>query len=58
MPSPSTPVVTVGEYTRVEAFAVARALEHAGITADVLGNSNTYRVVVSVEQADRARRLA
>jgi phage replication-related protein YjqB (UPF0714/DUF867 family) len=58
MPSPSTPNVTVGAYTRVEAFAVARALEHAGITADVLGSDDSYRVVVPAEQADRARRLA
>jgi len=58
MPSPSTPNVTVGEYTRVDAFAVARAIEHAGITADVLGNNDTYRVLVPAEQADRASRLA
>jgi hypothetical protein len=58
MPSPSTPNVTIGEYTRVEAFAVARALEHAGITTDVLGTGDTYRVVVPAEQADHARRLA
>jgi len=58
MPSPSTPDTTIGEYTRVEAFAVARSLEHAGITADVLGNDDNYRVVVTAEQADRARRLA
>lgn len=57
MPSQSTPSVTIGEYARVEAFAVARALEHAGISTDVLGKDDVYRVVVPAEQADQARRL-
>lgn len=53
----STPRIAVGEYTRIEAFAAARSLEHAGITAELRGTDDTYRVLVAEDQADRARRL-
>jgi hypothetical protein len=52
-----TPSTAIGEYTRIDAFAAARSLEHAGITADVRGHGDTYRVLVTEEDADRARRL-
>lgn len=57
MPSTNTPNIAIGEYSRTEAFAAARSLEHAGITAEIRGSDDTYRVLVAEDQADRARRL-
>lgn len=57
MPSTNTQSIAIGEYTRTDAFAAARSLEHAGITAEIRGSDETYRVLVAEDQADRARKL-
>jgi len=43
----NTPSIAVGEYSHTEAFAAARSLEHAGITAETRGSDDTYRVLVA-----------
>jgi hypothetical protein len=47
----------VGEFSRQDAFAAARTLEHAGITTELKGQIDTYRVVVAQEHAQRALSL-
>jgi hypothetical protein len=49
-----TPVHTA---PRQEAFAVARTLEHAGITTTLRRENQEYSVLVSSELAERAAAL-
>lgn len=41
----------------LEAFALARQLEHAGISTQIQRENTEYRVLVSAENADRAYML-
>lgn len=51
------PTSPVGEFPCQEAFAAARALEHAGITTAIQRVAGMYRVAVAQEHHARALSL-
>lgn len=56
--SPTTRPQTIGDFPRPDGFAVARALEHAGINTTVLiVGENRCSVLVAAEHVERARTL-
>ena len=55
---PTTHPQTIGEFPRPDGFAVARALEHAGINTTVLiVDGDRCRVMVAAEHVERAHAI-